>query len=273
MAKLAIIFLVFIFGTFWGSFLNAVIYRLKVKKSFLGGRSFCPLCNHQLGFFDLIPILSFILLGGKCRYCKGKISFQYPLVETGTGVVFSLIFWRLERAFQLPLKVFVLEFLYFALISSFLIIVFSYDWRYYLIPDKAVFPAITIVFLYRLFIFSPDLSLRWGGLSGLKTPLLSALGASGFFFLIWLVSRGKWMGFGDVKLAFLMGLFLGFPLILPALFSAFFIGAIIGLALIALGKKKMKSEIPFAPFLVAGTFLALFFGDWLIEGYFNLILR
>jgi len=256
---------IFIFGAFWGSFLNAVVYRIKEKKGFIVGRSVCPHCHHKLGFFDLIPILSFILLKGRCRYCQKKISFQYPLVETATGIIFLLIF---NQFLFFSFKTF-----YLFLISSFLIVIFVYDLKHYLIPDKVIYPAIIVVFLYRLF---ESLSFSYwpltiSHLKNLRAPLLSGLLAGGFFLLIWFVSRGKWMGFGDVNLAFFMGLFLGFPSVLVALFSAFFIGAIIGLGLIAFGKKNLKSQIPFGPFLVTGTFLALFWGEQIIQWYAKLI--
>ncbi|MBZ9572784.1 prepilin peptidase [Patescibacteria group bacterium] len=249
--NLSFYLIVFIFGACVGSFLNCLIYRLREKESFLSGRSFCPKCRHKLGFFDLIPILSFIFLKGKCRYCSKRISLQYPMVEIATGGVFLLIF-----NFQNFTTT-----LYLLIISCFLIIIFVYDLKHYIIPDKIIYPAIVITFLYRV-IFNFQTS-------NLYSSILSALAASGFFFLIWLVSRGKWMGLGDAKLAFFMGLFLGYPQILPALFSAFLIGAIIGLGLIAFGKKSLKSQVPFGPFLVAGSFIALFWGEQIIRWYIN----
>src|SRR3989339_853687 len=174
----------FLLGVCIGSFLNCVVYRLESKKS-LAGRSFCPHCKHILSWKDLIPVLSFLFLKGKCRYCKEKISWQYPAVEVATGLIFFFI----------------------------------YDLKHYLIPDKVLFPAIFITLIFRL-IF----------ISGFLNYLLAVLIASGFFLAIFLVSGGKWMGFGDVKLAILMGLLLGFPNILVALFLAFFLGAIIGTA-------------------------------------------
>jgi len=244
----------FIFGTCIGSFLNCLIYRLNSKQSFLRGRSFCPHCKHELGFFDLIPILSFIILKGKCRYCGKKISWQYPLVEIATGFIFlSIVTYYLS-----PITL-----IYYIVVSSLLIVIFVYDLKHYIIPDKIIYPAIVIVFLYRIFNIQT---------SSFYFPFLSALGAAGFFFFIWFFSRGKWMGFGDVKLSFFMGLFLGWPNILVSLFSAFFIGAIIGIVLIVLGKKTLKSQIPFGPFLVVGTFIALFWGQNLINWYINLII-
>ncbi|PJC51791.1 MAG: hypothetical protein CO031_00835 [Candidatus Nealsonbacteria bacterium CG_4_9_14_0_2_um_filter_37_38] len=175
---------------------------------------------------------------------------------------------------------------YLLVISCFLIIIFVYDLKHYIIPDKVIYPATGIVFLYQIIsniqfpwtsADGPPKGLHFGTNFHFQTAnfyflILSALGAAMFFFLICLLSRGKWLGFGDVKLAFFMGLFLGFPNILAALFLAFLIGAIIGLELIILGKKKLSSEVPFGPFLVTGTFLALFFGENLINWYINLFL-
>lgn len=245
--------IVFLTGLVVGSFLNCVIYRLKEKQSFLSGTSFCPKCHHQLGFFDLIPVLSFIFLKRKCRYCGEKISWQYPLVEIATGILFLLIF-----NFQNFITTF-----YLLIISCLLIIIFVYDLKHYIIPDKIVYPAIAIVFLYKI-IFNFQIS-------NFYSLILSALVASGFFFLLWLVSRGKWMGLGDAKLAFLMGLFLGYPKILTAMFSAFLIGAIMGIVLVMFGKKTLKSQVPFGPFLVVGTFIALFWGREIIKWYLGLV--
>jgi len=249
----------FLFGTIVGSFLNCVIYRLETSRSFLKGRSFCPHCEHTLEWKDLIPILSFVLLKGKCRYCGKKISFQYPIIELLTGI-FSFLFFK-----PLVLTFTILNFLfaiYNFITSCFLIIIFFFDLKHYLIPDKVIYPAIIISIIYLL----PNPKFY------ILNSLYSALGASLFFLFIYLISKGKWMGFGDVKLAFLMGLFLGFPKILVALFLAFSLGAAIGIYLILTKKKTLKSEVPFAPFLVAGTFSALFFSQNLISWYLNLFL-
>ena len=261
MISIMLYIIIFVLGLIVGSFLNCVIYRLEKKESFLKGRSYCPKCHHQLNWKDLVPILSFIELGGKCRYCREKISWQYPLVELITGVLFIAVS-------HLAFPGFLLLVLYL-LISSFLIIIFVYDLKYYLIPDEVIFPAIIISFLYQIF---GNWKLEIGNLSPILNPLFSALGASLFFLTIFLVSRGKWLGFGDVKLGFLMGLFLSFPNILVALFFSFLTGAIIGLGLILSGKKSLKSEVPFGPFLVTGTFIALFFGEKIINWYFGLFL-
>ena len=262
---------IFLFGLVTGSFLNCLIYRLYTKKGFLFGRSFCPHCRHKLSWSDLIPVLSFLALKGKCRYCSKKISWQYPLVEIATGILFVLVVnYELGiRNYELFNLETLLASLLMILAFCFLIIIFVYDLKHYIIPDKIIYPAIAIAFLYQLFrnlesgIWNLDFR-------PLLYPLLSALLASTFFLAIFLISRGKWLGFGDVKLVFFLGLLLGFPNILVALFLAFFIGAGVGILLIAFRKKTLKSEVPFGPFLVSGTFLALFFGQNIVDCYLSL---
>jgi len=262
---------VFIFGLAIGSFLNCVIYRLEQGKSFLKGRSFCPYCKKVLGFWDLIPVFSFLFLKGKCRYCGKKISLQYPVVEIITGVLFVLILNYELRIMNYEIFDFgnVINLLFLVLSSSFLILIFVYDLKHYIIPDRVIYPAILIAFFYcliKLFYSFSGFNLE------MFYSFLSAFGAGLFFFIIVFISKGKWMGIGDIKLAFFMGLLLGFPNILAALFFAFLIGAIIGVGLVLLKKKGMKSEVPFGPFLVAGTFIALFWGSEIINWYWNLII-
>ncbi|MBI2053744.1 MAG: prepilin peptidase [Candidatus Staskawiczbacteria bacterium] len=261
---------VFLFGVSSGSFLNCVIYRLE-KKQKLAGRSYCPDCKKQLKWQDIIPVFSFLFLKGKCRYCKNKISIQYPLVEISTALIFSIIF-NFSRQSGIPPSgtifsfQFLLNILFLFYIAGALIIIFAYDLKHYIIPDKVLFPTIIIAVLYRIFNFS-NFKFQISNLSELFSYVIAALLASGFFLAIFLFSRGRWMGFGDVKLAVLMGFILGFPDILVALFLAFFLGAIAGVMLIILKKKGLKSEIPFGPFLIAGTFLAMFWGKEIIEWY------
>ncbi|OGZ68367.1 MAG: hypothetical protein A3D44_01720 [Candidatus Staskawiczbacteria bacterium RIFCSPHIGHO2_02_FULL_42_22] len=267
-------FFVFIFGLCIGSFLNVVIYRLEKGEGFVGGRSYCPHCKHSLMWLDLIPVFSFLFLWGKCRYCGKKISVQYPMVEIATGLIFLLIFnfqfsWPVGASPQVLFNQFsiyqIINILFLWYIASSLIVIFVYDLKFYLILDSVLFPAIIITFLFRL--LSSFFIGNW--VLGIGNFILAALIASGFFLLIFLISRGAWMGFGDVKLAILLGLLLGFPNILAGLFLSFFFGAIIGLILMLLQKKGLKSEIPFAPFLIAGTLVSMFFGDRIINWYFN----
>ena len=268
---------IFLSGLVVGSFLNCLIYRLKEGKGFFRGRSFCPQCKHVLTWPDLIPVLSFFVLGRKCRYCQKPISWQYPLVELATGLLFVLIMNYELISFEN-----ILASLFMLLVSCFLIVIFVYDFKYYIIPDQIIYPATALTFLYQLFrILPPPLNKGWAtqpienglwlNFGPLFNPLLSALLASAFFLAIVLVSQGRWMGVGDIKLAFFMGLFLGYPKILVALFLAFSLGALIGIILILTGKKTLKAKVPFAPFLVTGTFMALFWGEKIINWYLNLI--
>jgi prepilin signal peptidase PulO-like enzyme (type II secretory pathway) len=256
--------LIFIFGLSVGSFLNCLIYRLEKEESFLRGRSYCPSCHHQLAWSDLIPLVSFLLLKRKCRYCRQKISWQYPLVELITGLFFVIILWYLSFSFNIFSGFWFFQLVYYLIIVSLLIIIFVYDLRHYVIPDKIIYIAIGTAGLWYL---AAGLLLNFYNKYEILNAIYSAIGAAAFFLLIVLVSRGRWMGAGDIKLAFLLGLILGYPAILISLFLAFFFGAIIGIGLIILGKKTLKSEVPFGPFLISGFALTFFFGQTLINWY------
>lgn len=254
-----------VFGLLVGSFLNALVYRLKIGESIVLKRSHCPSCSHTLAWYDLVPILSYFILLRRCRHCKKKISFQYPLVELATGILFIFITAHVLHVFPIESQVlfFIFYFLFLGSIFAGLFTIFIYDLKHYLIPDVVLFPLVGFTFLYRL-IEIPDFEVFF-------LALLSGFLASSFFLALFLVSRGRWMGFGDVKLVFFMGLFLGYPNILVALFVAFMSGAIIGMALLTLKRKKLKSQVPFAPFLIAGTFVAFFWGQAILDWYFSLI--
>ncbi len=276
--------IIFIFGLIIGSFLNALIYRLKTKKSVWQGRSFCPNCKKKLETWDLIPVFSFIFLRGRCRYCHKKISWQYPAVELATGLIFVLIFYYqylIPKTYNLTT---IISFIFYLFIASILIIVFVYDLKHYIIPDKIIWTGISINLIYWLvgvsFYFMGDQKVFYqlfpGAYSLTPNPLYIILGgliSGGFFLILVLVSRGKWMGGGDVKLAFFMGLFLGFPQVLVALFISFVVGSIVSIILVAWHKKTFKSQIPFGPFLVLGSFAALFWGVSIINWYLSFLLR
>lgn len=252
---------IFVFGLVVGSFLNCVIYRLEKEESFLFGRSYCPCCKKTLKAIDLIPILSFLILKGKCRYCQKKISWQYPFVELGSAFLFVLVFQHFNLGLDFGLSPDFLGLVFSLAIFCFLIVVFVYDLKHFLIPDKIIYLAIALALIYNFFDFK----------NLLFNFLPAALGGFVFFLIIFLISQGKWLGFGDVKLVFLLGLFLGFPNILVALFLSFTIGAIIGIGLIILKRKKLKSEVPFAPFLVLGSLIAFFWGEKILNWYLSLI--
>ncbi len=227
-----------ILGAILGSFLNALLYRYNTGRSIAHGRSKCMQCGHVLGFFDLIPILSYAFLGGKCRYCGSRISLQYPLVEAAAAAIAVLVY--VQHPDPLP----------FALgLGMWLILLFIavYDLRHQIIPWAA--SGLLCAFaLIALVIEGPTL------LAFLAGPLLAAP-----LFLFSLVSNGRWMGWGDSALELGLGWMLGLTLGLTAFLIAFWAGAIVGIVLAALSKRyTMKSEVPFAPFLIFGAACAYF---------------
>lgn len=252
--------LLFFIGLAVGSFLNTVCWRLHTGQNLLVSRSHCPGCKKVLAWYDLIPLLSFSLTYGRCRYCGKKISWQYPLVELSTGVLFVLVgWWIFEGVLVQPLIDYFIILLFYYFIVSVLIVIFVYDLKHFIIPDKVIYPAIIIAFGYQL-------------IKGLwLNSLIAALLAAGLFLALVLVSYGKWMGLGDVKLACFMGLVLGWPNILAAIIIAFVLGGIVGIILIFAKKKILKSEIPFGPFLSAATLISIFWGEKLINWYLNFI--
>ena len=245
-------FLIYIFiaftGLFFGSFLNVLADRLSFGKTILG-RSMCESCHHVLAWNDLIPVISYTLLNGKCRYCKASISIQYPLSEIFTAVMFVLTYYlSLQSYNQFPLHII------HVLIAAILVVMILSDLRYQILPDEMQI-ALIIVSLVRLYVlFQPtfasvDVKLYAIGALGVPLPLL----------LVFLFSKGRGMGFGDVKYAVSMGLLLGIWNGLIALYLAFIIGGLVGGAVLLLRKGSMKTKIAFGPFLFLGTYLMLFY--------------
>lgn len=264
------ILIFFIVGLIIGSFLGAANYRLKTAEDIVFKRSHCPLCKHDIRWYDNIPLLSFVILHGRCRDCRKYISREYPLIELMTGVLFAGVALKF---FGAPIlgnsgiisgtigtsAIIDMSFLLFTV--CYLVIIFWHDYDFMLIPDAVVYPAIFVTFFYQIYkcIQSPF------GIASFRSPLTSALAAAlgaalFFFFLIW-ISKGKWIGGGDVKLGFLAGLIVGWPKILFVFFLTYLIGSVISLALIALKKKTWKSQVPFGPFMVAAILIVLFFSD------------
>ncbi len=249
---------IFLLGTIIGSFLNVVIYRFNTGRTIVKGRSICMTCNRTLRWYELIPILSYVMQSGKCLRCKEVISHQYPIVEFVTGLVFVLIAYHfLPALYFVPLSYLFLV-TYFVFIFSILIVISVYDIRHKVIPDKLVLVFIIASFLSifinhmsvgQLFIH-PNLSYILAG------PILASP-----FALLWLLSRGKWMGLGDAKLMLGIGWMLGLSLGIASIILSFWIGAVISLLVMFASKKKinMKSEIPFAPFLIIGALIVFLF--------------
>jgi leader peptidase (prepilin peptidase)/N-methyltransferase len=256
--------LIFIFGTIVGSFLNVLVLRYNTGVSAMKGRSFCFSCGKKLGPAELIPVLSFILQGGKCTGCQSKISWQYPVVETLTGLLFVGVFMRYSGLIGLYFDTWYL--LIGLIVAAVLLSITIYDIKHKIIPDGLVI-TFGILALLKIVI---DFFFMAGTPTEIKTHVFWFLLAGPILalplFLIWLISRGRWMGLGDPKLVLGIGWFLGPVMGLSAIILAFWSGAIYGLVLMGLSKFKWhglkidgKTEVPFAPFLILGFLLVFFF--------------
>jgi len=258
------LFIIFVLGTIVGSFLNVIIFRYNTGRSFVTGRSKCFSCGKTLHWYELLPLFSYLMLGGKCLGCNSKISGQYFVVELLTAVIFSGLFLKFGLTPLLPL---------YLVIASLLITMSVYDLKHKIIPDGMVytFIALSIGMLFLTHPISELLSFPIS-LDLLAGPILFA-----FFAFFWLISKGKWMGFGDAKLATGVGFLLGFSGGAYAIILAFWIGAVVSLTLILLQKIKIakfklsfKSEIPFAPFIILAIFIQLF-TSWNLHNIINFL--
>lgn len=239
--------ILFVFGVVIGSFLNVVGLRFNSGVS-LGGRSHCQSCGKVLRTYELVPILSFLFSLGRCRGCKSKVSWQYPLIEVFTGLVFVTLY-------QLPYPLLVIAI--FIIVFCIYIVIFIYDWRHRIIPDSLSYAATILALVARILMGGTILDWFAG-------PILFA-----FFGSIWLLSRGRAMGFGDAKLSLSIGLLVGAQAGFSGIILAFWIGAIYGVGAIIIthssgllrkGKRvTMKSEVPFAPFIILATWASLIF--------------
>ena len=261
----SIIIIFFILGLIIGSFLNVVILRYNTDRS-LGGRSSCMSCESGLCWYELIPIVSFFVLKGRCKTCKTKISIQYPLVEIISGIIFASLFWKFSNLFYMDTLMFAFTYAYYVVVFSILLIICVYDIKHKIIPDNLVFIFIAFSFVGMFFFNLPVAGLNFFPHIPSFFEFFGASIVAIFFTILWLLSHGKWIGLGDAKLALGLGFFLGMIKVLSATVLSFWIGAIVGIMLIILNKIKglsnkinMKSEIPFAPFLVLGAFLVFLF--------------
>lgn len=230
--------LFFLLGLVFGSFANVLIWRIPKGLS-IGGRSICRKCKGRISWFDNIPLLSFILLHGKCRKCKSKISLRYPLVELITGIIFVLLYLKFGLSYQT---------FFLALLSPILISIFFIDLDHRIIPDVLVFVGIGFSFLYLVFV-SPQT---------FYSSIFVGLISSFFLLILHFITKGKGMGLGDCKFALLGGMIVGLPNIFHWFFGAFLTGAIVGCILILVKKYGFKSKIAFGPFLVFALFLTIF---------------
>ena len=251
-----------ILGFIIGSFLNVVVLRYNTQKS-LGGRSACMSCQNKLQWYELVPVFSFFALRGRCRTCQTKISMQYPLVEIVSGAIFGFIFWKFKEVFYVDPLIFAFTYSYYVTIFSILLVITVYDIKHKIIPDVLAFIFGVFAFVGMFFFdsssFNP-LNSFYPHIPSLADFLAGFVISLPFAFFWW-VSRGEWMGLGDAKLALGLGFLLGFAGTLSATVIAFWSGALIGVLLVLIRKVSgMKSEIPFAPFLVFGAFLVFVFG-------------
>ncbi|PLR75523.1 prepilin peptidase [Bacillus sp. V3-13] len=240
---------VFTLGILLGSFFNVVGLRVPLNKSIVKPRSHCPYCGHTLSWFELIPVISYLLQGGKCRSCRAPVSPLYPFVELVTGLLFVsaplLTGWSAEL------------FVAWSLISL-VVIVFITDIKYMIIPDKVLLVFAVIFLLERVFL---PLDPWWDS-------FLGAAAGFGLLLLITVVSKGG-MGFGDVKLFAVLGFATGTKLVLLAFFLATLFGAVFGLIGMMAGKLEKKKPIPFGPFIGLGALTAYFFGEELLYWYIH----
>jgi prepilin signal peptidase PulO-like enzyme (type II secretory pathway) len=289
----------FIIGTVLGSFVKALADR-SLKRSSFWGRSYCERCKTTLRWYDLFPILSYLSTGGKCRYCHKKIGPEYLIVEVTSGLLIATLFYLSFPGFSMDAGafeqiLFFSDLLFKTFFIAILVSITITDLRKTLIPDRIMFPSIfaalfflvslTVYKIWYLFIYLSQNPLgqyllpphndyfRRHALITVEPligSLISAFIISGFFLGLIIITRGRGMGGGDVKLGFFMGLGLGFPGAILATVLGFVTGAITAVLLIILGKKSFGQNIPFGPFLVLGSLITLFWGNQIINWYLHL---
>lgn len=256
--------LIFLFGLIFGSFANVILLRFHTGESLLWRGSRCFSCGKRLQWFELIPFFSYIVLRGRCKSCRSKISLQYPLVELGSGILFLLLFWKLKIGNSLEIEnwelIISIALIYGAWFCVWLASL--YDLRGMILPDQfliiAFFLGTGSFFLAR----------------GVPLHFLLSLGAGSlaffFFFLLWLASHGRWMGLGDAKFALVLGVLLPPQLLLAGILLSFFLGGISAVILLVFKKARLRSAVPFGPFLFAGGLATLLAGEQIIDWYFEL---
>ena len=275
-----------VLGLALGSFVNALVWRLheqehaasnikpskrRIRKlkpedlSILKGRSMCTVCHHELSAGDLVPVVSWVLLKGKCRYCSAPISLQYPAVELLTASLFVASYLLWSHGFS-PAGIF--DFSLWLVFSTGFMALAVYDLRWFLLPDRIVFPLIGIAVMKLIadeFIFG-------GGASGAWMVALALACTAGLFYTLYLISKGRWIGFGDVKLAIVLGILAAGPAqALLLVFVSAFLGTLAAVPFLFRGRVSVKSQIPFGPFLISATFIVVLLGDRIITWYGHLM--
>lgn len=244
-------------GAALGSFLNVVVRRFHKKQS-IRGRSKCNSCNEELKVRDLIPVISYLWLRGKCRNCNNSFSVQYALVELILGALFVWIAYMHVMSGDPAGPSYIVRDWYIVWVLGF---IFLYDLLFMKVDDRIVIPGIITVFLI-------SGMMQWQSWSSM---LLGAAVGGGFFLVQYVVSRGRWVGSGDIVIGVFMGVVLGWPLVMVGLLLAYVIGAIVSVGLLSTGKKTRTDKMPFGVYLAFGTFLAMFWGGKLMSWYIGFL--
>ncbi len=282
------IFFRFIIGLAFGSFLNVIAFRYDpdefiFNRKTLGGRSKCDHCHKTLRWFELLPIVSFLIQGGKCRHCKAKFSFIHPIGELIMGLIFAFLPERIA-SFGLPnASLYSPEILLWMLVAITLYLLSFIDLRLHLVPDEGnlflVILGALATFVYpiqslgvKVFSFLGPYANLFGFQEGAwANRLLAMILAMVFFGFLILITRGRGMGVGDLKMSIGLGLLFGWPDIAVVIGLAFILGAILGIYLIASKNTTLKTVVPFVPFLVLASFIVIFFGKEIVTAYFNFL--
>lgn len=254
-----LIVLAAVLGLLVGSFVNAFVLRAKNGLPLMT-RSACVRCVAPIAWYDAIPIVSYLALRGRCRRCTAAIEWQYPAVEAAMAVLFALFAARVVFDIGVPIFIAdserVLLFVRDAVVSAFLVIIFLYDFRFSVIPDRFSVPAIVVALIMNIVLGASAWAMLVGGLM---------LGA--FFSLQFLISQGRWVGGGDIRMGLLIGFLLGLPLGMLAIFLSYVGGAIAGIMLLITQRRTLNSHVPFGTFLAGGTVIAMIFGPLLLNWY------
>ena len=260
--------MVFILGLLIGSFLNSYIWRLHSGESVWRGRSYCPKCGKHLRWYELIPLISFALQIGRCRGCRKPIDWQYPAVELAAAVLFLLAFERTKLSFvQRPVQSLALiDLIVAGYLLSILLILFVYDLRYGLVPDRVVLPAIVVGGIWHV----TKLSFVHSSVQSLALVGVAILIGAAFFAAQYYVSRGRWLGAGDIRLGALMGAILGWPQVVLGIVVSYMIGGAVGIILLLTGRKKFGQTVPLGTFLTLGTAIAFLYGEQIWNWYWEI---
>lgn len=259
--QIPIIIFTGLIGAAFGSFINAAVFRLANNLPIANDRSKCIHCNVQLVWWQLIPMVSYIVLQGKCYECKKSIPSRYFLVEIVTAalLIVVLIFHGLHN---LPVLTTALVLTFVRDVIAVLVMVFLFliDFQYYLLPDIITIPSTIVILILQII-----LGASFGNL------IIAVIVGAGFFLAQYLISKGKWIGDGDIRMGALMGVILGWPNILLGLFLSYLLGAFISVPLVWAKKKSFGAKIPFGTFLAIGTVITMFYGHEIISWYLGLI--